>query len=50
LRYQQWYTDKANGYDFASNEDLDDLQRIHPLWTFDKKLEDWGINDIKPSK
>ncbi len=50
LRYTQWYNDKANGYDFASNEDLADLQRVHPMWTFDKKLEDWGINDIKPSK
>jgi len=50
LRYQQWYNDKANGYDFASVEDLADLERIHPLWTFEKKLEDWGINDIKPSK
>ena len=50
LRYTQWYNDKGNGYDFASVEDLADLERIHPVWSFEKKLEDWGINDIKPSK
>ena len=49
LRYSQWYNDHANGYDFASNEDLADLDRIHPRWTFEKKLEDWGITEIKPS-
>ena len=49
LRYSQWYNDKGNGYDFASNDDLADLDRIHPRWTFEKKLEDWGITDIKPS-
>lgn len=50
LRYAQWYNDKANGYDFACNDDLADLERIHPLWTFEKKLESWGITDIKPAK
>jgi len=50
LRYAQWYNDQGNGYDFASNEDLADLQRIHPLWTFEKELEFWGINDIQPKK
>jgi hypothetical protein len=49
LRYSQWYNDKSNGYDFASNDDLADLERIHPRWTFEKKLEDWGITEIKPS-
>jgi hypothetical protein len=48
LRYSQWYNDKGNGYDFASNDDLADLERIHPRWSFEKKLEDWGITDIRP--
>ena len=50
LRYTQWYNDKANGYDFACNADLADLERIHPLWTFEKKLKSWGIDEIKPAK
>jgi hypothetical protein len=50
LRYAQWYNDEANGYDFASNEDLADLDRIHPRWTFEKKLESWGIPDIRPGQ
>jgi len=50
LRYAQWYKDEGNGYDFASNEDLADLERVHPLWTFEKELEFWGINDIAPRK
>jgi hypothetical protein len=50
LRYAQWYNDAGNGYDFACNEDLADLERVHPLWTFEKELEFWGINDIKPAK
>jgi hypothetical protein len=50
LRYAEWYNDRGNGYDFASNEDLADLERIHPLWTFEKELEFWGINDLKPRK
>ena len=48
LRYAQWYGHDANAYDFACNEDLADLDRIHPRWTFEKKLENWGITDIKP--
>ena len=50
LRYAEWYNDQGNGYDFACNEDLADLERIHPLWTFEKELEFWGINDIEPGK
>jgi hypothetical protein len=50
LRYSQWYGHEGNGYDFASNDDLADLDRIHPRWTFEKKLEDWGITDIKPGQ
>jgi len=50
LRYSQWYNDKGNGYDFASNEDLADLEKIHPRWTFEKKLEDWGITEIRPGQ
>lgn len=50
IRYTQWYNDKANGYDFAHEEDLADLDRIHPRWTFEKKLESWGVHDIKPRK
>ena len=50
LRYAQWYNDKANAYDFACNDDLADLARVHPMWTFEKKLESWGINEIKPGK
>ncbi len=50
LRYVQWYNDDANGYDFASNEDLADLERVHPLWTFERKLKDWGIDEIEPKR
>ena len=50
LRYTQWYNDKANGYDFACNEDLADLEKIHPLWNFEKKLKSWGIDEIKPGE
>jgi len=50
LRYSQWYGHDGNGYDFVSNEDLADLEKIHPRWTFEKKLEDWGITDIKPGQ
>ena len=50
LRYAEWYNDKANGYDFGSNEDLADLERVHPLWHFERELEFWGINDLKPSR
>lgn len=46
LRYAQWYNDRGNGYDFACKEDLADLERVHPLWTFEKELEFLGINDI----
>jgi hypothetical protein len=48
LRYAEWYTDRANGYDFADNAALADLDRVHPRWTFERELEFWGINDIKP--
>ena len=50
LRYAQWYNAAANGYDFASNDDLADLERIHPRWSFERELEFWGINDIKPAR
>jgi len=50
LRYAQWYNDKANGYDFGCNDDLADLERVHPLWTFEKKLESWGITEIRPGR
>lgn len=50
LRYAQWYGDDGNAYDFASNDDLADLERIHPRWSFERELEGWGINDIKPGK
>ncbi len=50
LRYAQWYNDRGNGYDFASEDDLADLDRIHPRWTFERELEFWGINDIRPAK
>ncbi len=50
LRYTQWYNDKANAYDFACNEDLADLEKIHPLWNFEKKLKSWGIDEIKPGE
>ena len=48
IKYSEWYCDKANAYDFACNEDLADLEKIHPLWTFEKKLKAWGIDEIKP--
>jgi len=47
LLYSQWYGHKGNAYDFASDADIADLERIHPRWTFEKTLEDWGITDIK---
>jgi hypothetical protein len=50
LRYAQWYNDEGNGYDFAGEADLADLDRVHPRWTFEKELEFWGINDLKPAK
>lgn len=50
LRYSQWYNDAGNAYDFGSEEDLADLDRVHPRWTFEKELEFWGINDLKPTK
>jgi hypothetical protein len=50
LRYSQWYGHKGNAYDFASNKDLADLEKIHPRWSFEKKLESWGITDIKPGQ
>ncbi len=50
LRYSQWYNAQGNGYDFACEDDLADLDRIHPRWTFEKKLEDWGITDIRPGQ
>jgi len=49
LRYAEWYTDQGNAYDFASNADLADLERIHPRWSFERELEAWGINDIRPA-
>lgn len=48
LRYAEWYNATTNGYDFASEEDLADLDRVHPRWTFERELEFWGINDLKP--
>lgn len=50
LRYAQWYNHQGNGYDFACNADLADLEKVHPLWTFERELEFWGINDIRPAK
>ena len=34
----------------ASNDDLADLEKIHPLWSYEKKLRSWGIDEIKPRK
>ena len=48
LRYAEWYHAGGNGYDFASNQDLADLERVHPLWSFERELEFWGINDLRP--
>ncbi|MFO1426423.1 MAG: NmrA family NAD(P)-binding protein [Steroidobacteraceae bacterium] len=50
LRYAQWYHARGNGYDFAGPEGLADLERVHPLWTFERELEFWGINDLRPAK
>jgi NmrA-like family len=50
LRYAEWYHAGGNGYDFASNADLADLERVHPLWSFERELEFWGINDLKPKR
>ena len=50
IRYAEWYAKDGNAYDFASNDDLADLERIHPRWTFEAKLESWGINDIEPAQ
>ncbi|ARN75831.1 NmrA family NAD(P)-binding protein [Oceanicoccus sagamiensis] len=48
LRYSQWYNADGNAYDFAHEDDLADLDRIHPRWTFEQKLESWGIDELKP--
>jgi hypothetical protein len=50
LRYAQWYNARANGYDFGSNADLADLERVHPRWSFEREIEFWGINDIRPGR
>lgn len=50
LRYAEWYTARGNGYDFGSEADLADLDRIHPRWTFERELEFWGINDLRPKR
>ena len=50
LRYAQWYNDRGNGFDFACNDDLADLERIHPLWTFERELEFWGVTEIRPGQ
>jgi hypothetical protein len=50
LRYSQWYTAKGNAFDFGGEGDLADLDKIHPRWTFEKKLKAWGIDEIKPQK
>jgi hypothetical protein len=50
LKYIGWYHDQANAYDFAFDEDLADLEKIHPRWTFEKKLREWGIDELKPRK
>lgn len=49
LRYAQWYGKGGNGYDFASNADLEHLDRVHPRITFEDKLEGWGINELQPA-
>ena len=48
LKYIGWYQDQANDYDFARNADLADLEKIHPRWTFEQKLREWGIDELKP--
>ncbi len=50
LRYAEWYHSRGNGYDFASNAGLADLERVHPLWSFERELEFWGINGLKPKR
>jgi hypothetical protein len=50
LRYAQWYHAGGNGYDFASEADLADLERVHPRWSFERELEFWGINDLQPKR
>jgi hypothetical protein len=50
IRYAEWYAKDGNAYDFASNDDLADLEKIHPPWTFEAKLESWGITDIEPAQ
>ncbi|MCP4001947.1 MAG: NmrA family NAD(P)-binding protein [Gammaproteobacteria bacterium] len=50
LRYSQWYGFDGNAYDFESNDDLADLEKIHPRWSFEEKLESWGITEIKPGQ
>jgi hypothetical protein len=48
LRYTQWYNDKANGYDFACNEDLADLERIHPSLNLTLDLSHRKIHRTDP--
>lgn len=50
LRYAQWYHAGGNGYDFADEAALADLERVHPRWSFERELEFWGINDLRPKR
>ncbi|MCU0758811.1 MAG: NmrA family NAD(P)-binding protein [Steroidobacteraceae bacterium] len=50
LRYAQWYHARGNGYDFAGSAGLADLARVHAPWSFERELEFWGINDLKPAR
>lgn len=50
LRYAQWYNVDGNAYDFAHEDDLQELDRIHPRWTFEMKLASWGVDEIKPGE
>jgi hypothetical protein len=50
LRYAEWYQARGNAYDFAAESDLAHLDRIHPRWTFERELEFWGIDDLRPAR
>jgi hypothetical protein len=44
------YSDQSIWPITACNEDLADLEKIHSRWTFEKKLRQWGIDELKPKK
>lgn len=45
-----WHNDSGSAHNFACDDDLADLTKIHPPWTFERELKFWGITEIKPTR